>query len=238
MRGCKSAGRTPNSWLLHLTPPTTCHWRYVTRKYRLSISSHIWIPDHEWWLFISWHYISYCEGSHVSPIKSTFSQTPLQHKNQNQHGSRPGCLCFALWLWSPHQSPPLRCVRHALPKAPPVCVLAAEHQQPKHPWTHQASNRIISPTTTPPTLVSDISYACHPHSLYEGSMLSTQTFVFLMSSAPRTAYYQHSWLEKTKRSAQTKRDEMIPLSTSIMLASTPPEETPLEIDLSFNRSKW
>ena len=34
---------------------------------------------------------------HASPIKSTFSQTPHQHNNQDQHVSRPGCLHFALW---------------------------------------------------------------------------------------------------------------------------------------------
>ena len=35
-----------------------------------------WIPDHEWWLFLSWHYISHCQAwfCHVSLIKSTFSQ--------------------------------------------------------------------------------------------------------------------------------------------------------------------
>ena len=38
-----------------------------------------WIPDHEW----------FC---HVWPIKSTVSQTPHQHKNQDQH------LCIAPWL--------------------------------------------------------------------------------------------------------------------------------------------
>ena len=94
---------------------------------------------------------------HVWPIKSTVSNTPHQHKNQYQHVSRPGCLRFALWLWSmvyhPRRSPPHRCAQHALPNVPPACVLAAAHQQPKYPWTHQATNRIISPTTTPPTLV-------------------------------------------------------------------------------------
>ena len=53
----------------------------------------------------------------------------------------------------PHRTPPLRCVRQSLPKAPRVCILAAAHQQPKHPCTYQATNRIISPMTTPPTLV-------------------------------------------------------------------------------------
>ena len=35
----------------------------------------------------------------------------------------------------------------------PACVLAAAHRQQKHPWTHQATNSIIPPTTTPPALV-------------------------------------------------------------------------------------
>ena len=97
------------------------------------------IPDYEWWLFLSWHYIShyqrcFCE---VSPIKFTFSQTSHLHKDQDQHVPCHVCLRFALCIWimvhHPRRSPPLRCVRHALPKAPSVSVLAAARQHPTHP---------------------------------------------------------------------------------------------------------
>ena len=42
--GCKSAGRRPNSWPSPPIPPTICLWRYATRKYCLSIPSHILDP--------------------------------------------------------------------------------------------------------------------------------------------------------------------------------------------------
>ena len=65
-------------------------------------------------------------------------------------------LLYGSEAWATHhprRSPPPRRVRHALSNAPPACVLAAAHQQPKHPRTHQATNSIIPPTTTPPALV-------------------------------------------------------------------------------------
>ena len=103
----------------------------------------------------------------------------------------------------PCRSPPLRCVRHALPKAPPYCVLAAAHHQPKHPSTHQATNRIISPTTT---------------------LVRTSPSHIILPPCTKGLRLQsnNSWLEITKRSPP-KRDGLIPSSTtSIQLASTPP----------------
>ena len=53
------------------------------------------------------------------------SKIPHQRKNQDQHVSRPGCLCFALWVWilvhHRRRSPPLTLIWHALPKALRVC---------------------------------------------------------------------------------------------------------------------
>ena len=64
-------------------------------------------------------------------------------------------------------------------------LLAAAHQQPKHPRTHQATNRIISPTTTPPTLVRTSPSHAIP--------------LLVLRLQPN-----NSWQENTKRSPQNE----------------------------------
>ena len=113
---------------------------------------------------------------HVSPIKSSLSQTPHQHTNQDQHVSRPGCHRLALWLWSmghqPRRSQPPRRVRPALSNAPPACVLAAAHQQS----VNAPSNQRHQPSYDNAACAgSDISTACHPPTLYEESLTLTLT---------------------------------------------------------------
>ena len=106
--------------------------------------------------------------------------------------------------YHPRLSPPLRCVQHALPKVPPASVLVAAPHQPKHPWTHQATNHINYDNAA--NAGSDTSYACRTLSRYEGSMTSTQTFM----------------VGKYQEVAQ-KLDGLIPSSMIfIILASTSP----------------
>ena len=86
-----------------------------------------------------------------------------------------------------------------------MCIIAAAHQQPKHPCTHQTTNRIISPRTTPPTLVR----ISPPHAILP----------------PDTKGYDFSpnisgWKRPRDR---PKVDGLIPASTtSILLGATPP----------------
>ena len=77
------------------------------------------------------------------------------------------------WATTLADRPPSRRVRHALSKAPPACVLPAAHQQPEHPWTHQATNCIISPTTMPPTLVR----TSPPHAILPPCTKSLHDFI-------------------------------------------------------------
>ena len=83
----------------------------------------------------------------------------------------------------PRRSQPLRCVQHALSKAPPApvcsgCSTSATEASVNAP----ATNRIISPTTTMPTVVrTPYSHVILPPEGsrargHSGSLTSTQTF--------------------------------------------------------------
>ena len=109
----------------------------------------------------------------------------------------------------PRRSHPLRCVQQALPKAPPApvcsgCSTSATEASVNAP----ATNRIISPTTTMPTVVRTPYPRANPPSQYEGSMTLTLTF-----------------MAGKDQEFDPKLDGLIrPTSstTFIMLASTPP----------------
>ena len=106
---------------------------------------------------------------------------------------------------SSRRSPPPRRVRHALSKAPPGCVLAAAHQQPKAS-VNAPSNQNHHPSYGNAACAGpDISTACHPPSLYEESLTSIQT----------------SMVGKDQE-AGPKPDGLVQSNTtSILLASTP-----------------
>ena len=107
----------------------------------------------------------------------------------------------------PRRSPPLRCVRLALPKKGASCMCSGSS-------TSATESSVNAPRNQPPHLSchnaayagSDTSYACRPPSRCEGSMTSTQTF-----------------MAGKDQEVAPKLDGLIQSSTiSILLASTPP----------------
>ena len=206
-----------------------------------------WILDYEWWLFLSRHYISHCQGClcHVSPIKFTLSRTPHQHTNQDQHVSRPGCIRLALWLWSmghhyfqcivfvypclmnkyihtyhPRRSPPPRRVRHALSKAAPGCVCSGSRTSASKASLNAPGNQPHhhSYTTTPPTMVR----ASPPHAILTPCTKTVWDFNPITSMVGKD------------QEAAPKLDELIQSSTiSILLASTPSM-----LPMVYDRPQW
>ena len=112
----------------------------------------------------------------------------------------------------PRRSPAPRRVRHALSKSPPACVCSGSSTSATITSVNAPSNQLHHLSYDNAAYAGlDISTACHPPSLLEESMTSTQT-----SMAGRE-------LEAAPKLDGLKLDGLIQSSTiSILLASTPP----------------